>query len=257
MKPRPLHDFGARPRPPGPPSQFDSPLRWTVPSASKAGESHLVQLDSYGGNGGCSCPDFVCRLEPNLRRQTPPTPSEGTRCKHIRYVRSWFLDRVILQMAETLRNAGKVGAFILAAVAGAAPSPAFLDSLAWAESRNDPTALGDFDRLGQPQARGAYQMHLGAWIDCQTAFGGRLGAWDTLAHCPATSRAAAAAYLGQIEARLRRDRLTPTPTRLWLAWSLGYSGAKRIGFNPAYAPATKRRGLARLLDHLAGRPATL
>lgn len=229
------------------PVPHDSPLRWLVPSASKAGESHLVELDSYFGNGRCSCPDFTCRLEPEIRRAQGRGAGDRTRCKHIRLTRTHFLDRVILKLSK----AARVLVLFLASAAGAAPSDALLDSLAWAESRNRPETVADGGL-----ARGAYCFHLAAWIDAQEAARRPLGPWEVAAHCPQASRAAAAALMGLYESRLRRLGLEPTPARLWLAWTMGWSAARKIGFNPANAPAHKRRGLARLTAALAGRPAT-
>lgn len=240
------------------PVPHDSPLRWLVPSATKPGESHLVELDTYAGNGRCSCPDFSCRMEPqvraDLRRGTPGAWTEKTRCKHIRLVRGFFLDRVISEMAKSLRSAGAAALVILAGICKAAPSEAFLDSLAWAESRNNPAALGDFDWRGQPQARGAYQMQLAAWIDSQSR--ADLGPWEVYAHCPEASRRAARAYLTIAQDRLRKAGLEATTARLWLVWTMGWRDAARIGFDPSRASRTKRRGLDRLESALAGRPPT-
>lgn len=220
----------------------------------------MVELDGYAGNGRCSCPDFSCRMESavrqDLRKGTPGSWTDKTRCKHIRLVRTYFLDRVILELAKSARAAGAAVLVLLASVAGAAPTDAFLDSLAWTESRNNPAAVGDFDLLGRPRARGPYQMHLAAWMDAKRASRADLGAWDKASHCPRASRAAAAAYLGIIEARLTKAGLQPTPARLWLAWSMGYGAASAIGFDPAKAPLAKRRGLDRLTSALAGRPST-
>ena len=70
------------------------------------------------------------------------------------------------------------------------------------------------------------------------------------------SRAYAATIIGSHEARLKRLGLTPTADRLWLAWTMGFAGAKAIGFEPTKAPAYKQRGLARLKAKLGGKSAT-
>lgn len=217
-----------------------------------------MELDAYNGNGRCSCPDFCCRMEPEVRADLksgrPGAWTEKTRCKHIRLTRTYFLDRIIQEMAKAARSAGAAVLVFLAAGASAAPTEDFLNALAWAESRNNPAAEGDFDLLGRPRARGAYQMQYAAWVDAQEASRDDLGPWDRSAHCPRLSRAAATAYLVLIEARLNKAGLRPTPARLWLAWTMGYSAAAKIGFDPSKSPAVKRRGLIRLTAALAGRP---
>lgn len=51
---------------------YDSVLRWTIPSRSQGGESHLVDLASYDGHGRCDCTDFQTRFEPLLKRLITP-----------------------------------------------------------------------------------------------------------------------------------------------------------------------------------------
>lgn len=247
-----MHDFIPRPanRPQVKPTPHDGPLRWLVPSASRPGESHLVELDAYRGTGRCSCPDFTCRLEPVLRRPGEIGKTDKLRCKHIRLVRGYFLDQIIESMATGVK--ALVGLCMLTCMLNAAPSEAMLDALAWTESRNNPAAIGDGG-----DARGAYQLHRGAFLDAQEAAGGVWGPWEVSAHDPKVSRAAARAYCGIIEARLRRAGLTPTPTRVWLAWSMGYFAARSIDFDPRKAPLSKRRGLVRLLNRLGKSPSTI
>lgn len=232
------------------PRQHDAPLRWTLPSGSKPGEHHLIQLDAYGVNGRCSCPDFTIRHEPLLRRDPSKGGLDGTRCKHIRLVRAYFLDQIIAEIAK-----GSLALILLITPLKAAPSEHFLDALAWTETRNNPSAVGD-----QGRARSAYQWHRGAWSDA-TAYrqASRLptASYEAGTSCPVISREYARTLVGVYEARLRRMGLSPTPDRLWLAWTMGWSGAKAIGFNPADAPAHKRRGLDRLKAKLGGQPATI
>jgi len=182
---------------------------------------------------------------------------DKTRCKHIRLVRQHFLDTLIKELAQ--------GTLALLFVFGswgrlnATPTDAFLDSLAWAESRNDNQALGDYS-FGQPQARGAYQQHLGAWLDADSvrqAKGLPRASWIGGSLCPVISRGYALTYLETLERRIKALGLQPTPERLWLAWSMGFAGAKRIGFTAAKAPESKRKGLQRLLSKLGNLPATL
>lgn len=235
------------------PIPHDGPLRWLVPSRSNPAESHLVQLDAYGVNGRCSCPDFTCRHEPALKENPRLGGVDKTRCRHIRLVRQHFMDRLIGELSKGV----KALCLLWAGVICAAPTDAFLDSLAWTESRNNPQALGDYS-WGQPNARGAFQQHLGAWTDAdaiRAAKGLPRACWVAGTRCPVMSRAYAATYLEHLEARIRSAGLTPTADRLWLAWTMGFSAAKGIGFRMEDAPASKQRGWQRLSTHLAGRQA--
>lgn len=53
-------------------SIYNSILSWTIPSRSKGGESHLVDLASYNGHGRCDCTDFATRFEPILSKGIEP-----------------------------------------------------------------------------------------------------------------------------------------------------------------------------------------
>ena len=85
-------------------TQFDNPLRYMVPSDSDKGE-YLVELDAYGGNGKCTCKDFVCRKEPELK--TGAKACEGLRCKHIKRARGKLVDQVIRQLSKLQNEPSK------------------------------------------------------------------------------------------------------------------------------------------------------
>lgn len=225
------------------PTAHDGPLRWLVPSTSKPGESHLVQLDAFGTNGRCTCPDFTCRHEPNLRANPTIGGVDKTRCKHIRLVRSHFLDSVISELARQ----AKVVLIFACAAAGAAPSPAFLDALAYAETRNRSIDGDGGDALGP------FQFHRSAWADADALRAKRKQprqTYDLGAPCHHWSLVYAETLVGWYEARLRQRRIEPTAARLWLCWTMGFAGAERIGFDIRRAPAVKRRGFARLSERL-------
>lgn len=231
------------------PIAHDSPLRWLVPSSSKPGEHHLVQLDGFGTNGKCSCPDFTCRHEPLLRQDPRLGGVDKTRCKHIRLVRAHFLDRLIRELASQAK------ALLLLACAGlgAAPTPHFLDALAWAETQNQ-DVTGD-----RGEAAGRFQFHRSAWLEADWLRQQQnlvRQDYDQGARCPAMSRAYAATLLGEYERRLRARGIQPTASRLWLCWSMGWTGASRIGFNLDRAPSYKRRGYHRLSQRLGTFSAT-
>ena len=94
------------------PAVYKEALTFTVPSASKAHETHLIDLDTYGMNGKCDCMHFATRLEPLLARGITPEqavasgaiklkpgqrPENALRCKHI--VEAYF------QFAESAARA--------------------------------------------------------------------------------------------------------------------------------------------------------
>jgi hypothetical protein len=83
---------------------YDGIGRFTVPSASKPSERHMVDLLALNGNGRCSCEDFTCRKGPLLASGFPM--GDKTRCKHIKSARDLFLDTVIRQLLKT-HTAGK------------------------------------------------------------------------------------------------------------------------------------------------------
>ena len=82
------------------PRPYDAPGRYLVPSRSKPGEVHLVDLVSYRRNGRCSCRDFSVRKEPRLR--AGEEPSNSLRCKHIHSARDAFIE-LILSELETAK----------------------------------------------------------------------------------------------------------------------------------------------------------
>jgi hypothetical protein len=77
------------------PRQFDTPLRWFVPSRSrgKNGVEHLVDLGSYNGAGSCTCEHFTFTLDRVL--QMGAKPSDDVRCFHIKEARKALADLVI------------------------------------------------------------------------------------------------------------------------------------------------------------------
>lgn len=79
------------------PKAYDSPLRFTVPSSSRPGEVHLVDLGGLGANGVCSCEDFRLRKE-SLAKTFGA--ADRSRCRHLLLTRSWFLDRVLNEMTK-------------------------------------------------------------------------------------------------------------------------------------------------------------
>jgi hypothetical protein len=123
-----------------------------------------------------------------------------------------------------------------------AVSERFLDAVAVAESRGNPNAVGSSGD------RGLFQFTPIAWE--QTSRLRRAQGFQVFpfsaAFDPAISRIYARTYFEYIEADLRRRRVVVNSASLWLAWTLGPSGAAAIGHRLALAPAYKVRGYFRL-----------
>lgn len=84
--------------PPDPAINYDEIFRFTIPSRSRAHETHVVDLDCYHLNGMCSCEHFQFNLQPLLARGVTAAqaieqglkkpkkdqhPDDVLRCNHI------------------------------------------------------------------------------------------------------------------------------------------------------------------------------
>jgi hypothetical protein len=78
----------------------DNILRYLVESRSRVGVQHVVELDLYGGNGGCTCEDFTFRLEPMLKKGMDDSDGDLLRCDHITAARRKLLDDIIETVAH-------------------------------------------------------------------------------------------------------------------------------------------------------------
>lgn len=94
---------------------YDHTLRFTVPSRSDPHAVYVVQLDSYSGNGECTCMDFETRKRPLLARRVTPEQayqqkqakigptgriSDCLRCGHIIDARDQLATAVIKTIAH-------------------------------------------------------------------------------------------------------------------------------------------------------------
>lgn len=141
-------------------------------------------------------------------------------------------------------------AYLLASTLSIArPSEDFLVALAQTESNGNPNARGKSGDLG------LYQMTPPAWQDVNRAR--RAAGLKIYPHSdaldPGVATIYAEAYLRILSERMLELGLELSVEEVWLAWNLGFSGARRIGFDPDRAPASTRRGLARLKMHLDGK----
>jgi hypothetical protein len=82
----------------------DNILRYLVDSRTRVGVQHVVELDHYDGNGGCTCEDFSFRLEPMLKKGAVVPPDakdpDALRCEHIKAARRKLVDDIIAQVAH-------------------------------------------------------------------------------------------------------------------------------------------------------------
>ena len=123
-----------------------------------------------------------------------------------------------------------------------------VDAVGFAESRNTPGMIGD-----QGSALSAFQIWRSAWDDAN-AFRIEQGQ-RPISRSRWTdhdlSREICRSYLALIESRLIKAGVHPSPTKLYLCYTMGFAGAKKIGFDFTKAPAVKRKGLARFVSHLS------
>ena len=90
----------------------DGILRYTCRSRKDSKKTYIVELDSYGGQGACTCKDFGVRFEPLLKRgltgrqafeqgfikELRPyqfSPDESLMCFHIAESRREFANAII------------------------------------------------------------------------------------------------------------------------------------------------------------------
>lgn len=131
-------------------------------------------------------------------------------------------------------------------LAVAMPSEKMVTAVAMAESRMDHSAVGDGGR-----AITAWQIWPSAWSDAN-AFRVKHGhAAIPRGSDTKSAREVATWLLAMHMDRLRQAGLTnPTPQQVYLCYTMGFSGARQIGFDPSRAPAYKRRALTRLTFYL-------
>ncbi len=121
----------------------------------------------------------------------------------------------------------------------------FVNRVAQVESNYDHTAVGDHGR-----AVGAWQMWEVSWRDTNNYLE-RKGipsiSWSRR-HEPVIQRRMAIHFLMLQEQRLQNNAgiARPTEEQLYLAFSMGYQGFARCGFDPKKVPQVKLRALERL-----------
>jgi len=140
-------------------------------------------------------------------------------------------------MTSTRRLTSVVGFFTLFSLRIFADDGSLLKAIATIESSNRPEAIGDGGR-----ARGLYQMHLAAVLDC----GGTKSDWFALTNA-AVAHKFAGLFLTKLTRQLSREGIqNPSPATLYMVWNCGWTGAKRLGFDVRRAPAATRRACKRI-----------
>jgi hypothetical protein len=84
----------------------DNILRYVVDSRTRTGVTHVVELDLYDGNGGCTCENFAFEKAPMLKRgvvaknSDDDSEADSLRCAHIKAARRKLVDDIIEQIAH-------------------------------------------------------------------------------------------------------------------------------------------------------------
>ena len=120
------------------------------------------------------------------------------------------------------------------------------ESIAFAESCGDYRAVGD-----DGMAYGAYQMHKVAWDDCN-----EFRKKHKMAVIPwynkrykGSQDIMAMTYIELIRRRFFADHQRfPLPKEIYMAYTMGYEGAKGINFEILRAPEVKQRGTLRFME---------
>lgn len=107
----------------------------------------------------------------------------------------------------------------------------------------------DDDAIGKNGERGAFQLKQEAWQDGLSWLQANdPDAYQTVgkdfarfAHEHEMASLVAYGFLRLIEDRMKRDGIRPTLMRLYMAYNLGYTGAKRIKFDPNSEHISPRR----------------
>lgn len=136
---------------------------------------------------------------------------------------------------------------ILASNLSASIEDRIVDAVGFAESGNNPSAVGD-----SGSALSAFQIWSGAWLDANIwrMSKGQKPISRSSWRDHSLSREIARSYLESLEDRMIRHGIKPTPANLYLAYTMGFSGARAINFQISKAPRVKQAGMRRFLSAL-------
>lgn len=136
---------------------------------------------------------------------------------------------------------------------------AFLDKVAMIESNFNYEAVGD-----KGKANGAWQMHEPAWKEACIWLAHNSehrDYWIEYSYIykeavvsPVVSRTVAGAYFKILENQMKKNNISVTPSSLYMAWNMGYSGARLYYFNPTcVALDRKRKSILARANHILSR----
>jgi hypothetical protein len=136
--------------------------------------------------------------------------------------------------------------FYSAAIAQASVvTNSFLDRVAEIESNNNPDAVGDAGK-----AIGAYQLHEAAFKEACRHIGNKTGqhtlwndiiAKDHKRYAKTYGRALACAYLQILEGRMNKEGIKVSRNSLYMAYNMGFEGARKFDFNYLHNNLDKKR----------------
>ena len=133
-----------------------------------------------------------------------------------------------------------------------------LDKFAMIESNYNYTAVGDGGK-----ALGAWQMHKAAVYESLNMLYRKTG--NKFSDCgitwnketmfdPLKSRMIAKAYMLILEEQMNRLNIKPTPISLYMAWNMGFSGARQYRFNyESMGLDSKRASILRRANYILSR----
>jgi hypothetical protein len=78
---------------------------YRIRSQTQHNTEYTVDLFDNEGLGGCDCKNFMYSLLPKFER-AGKIPFDSYRCKHIKRVRSYVLDLIILTQTQTHKKNG-------------------------------------------------------------------------------------------------------------------------------------------------------
>lgn len=133
-----------------------------------------------------------------------------------------------------------------------------LDKFAMIESNYNHNAVGDGGK-----ALGAWQMHKAAVCESINTLYRKTGnnfaevgiTWnkETMFN-PLHSRMIAKAYMLILEEQMIKCGQTPTPIKLYMAWNMGFTGARHHRFNyESWGLDSKRASILRRANHILSR----
>jgi hypothetical protein len=133
-----------------------------------------------------------------------------------------------------------------------------VDKFAIIESNYDHEAVGDGGK-----ALGAWQMHKAAVDESLSTLYRKTGndfrpmgmGWNkNTMFCPTQSRLIAKAYMLILEGQMHKLKVDVTPLKLYMAWNMGFSGAKSNDFSiTSFGLDSKRVSILRRANYILSR----